>query len=40
MFKSVALGLMGLQCVAGLRFAMYVDEYVSPPLSPSETYRH
>ncbi|PYI02518.1 glycosyl hydrolase, family 18 [Aspergillus sclerotiicarbonarius CBS 121057] len=27
MFKPVALGLMGLQCVAGLRFAMYIDEY-------------
>ncbi|RAL05145.1 glycosyl hydrolase, family 18 [Aspergillus ibericus CBS 121593] len=27
MFKPIALGLMGLQCVAGLRFAMYIDEY-------------
>lgn len=28
MLKPVALALAALQCVAGLRFAMYIDELV------------
>lgn len=30
MLKPVALALAALQCVAGLRFAMYIDQLVLP----------